>query len=302
MTDDIDKRLMMLLKQNARQSNRALAEQLKVSRVTIQGRIRKLIDNEVIRITVLFDPRRLGTPVGVIIGLDVTHRRLDEVMDMLSEKEPIARVSKSTGRFNILAVAMFASIDEVSDFVFNVLTKMDGIKHSETFVLLTIKQARNKETRETVDAIDQQLIRLLQRNGRHSTVALSRQLNVSPTTVQRRIRRLIDEGVIRIVASINQGKVGWFRPAAVGICVNPNCLAKVLHDLSRHPAVSFVSCTTGRYDIFASIESESREGLYELVEEQLAHMEDIKDYELFISEQVKYGPIWSGSGILSRFR
>ena len=70
----------------------------------------------------------------------------------------------------------------------------------------------------------------------------------------------------------------------------------------RHPAVSFVSCTTGRYDLLASIEAESKEGLYELVEEQLAHMEDIKDCELFISEEFRYGPIWSGCGILSSFR
>ena len=58
------------------------------------------------------------------------------------------------------------------------------------------------------DDIDRQLIRLLEKDARQSSEQLAKKLAVSSTTVRRRLRRLIQQGVLRIVAVVEPKKAG----------------------------------------------------------------------------------------------
>jgi Lrp/AsnC family transcriptional regulator for asnA, asnC and gidA len=54
-----------------------------------------------------------------------------------------------------------------------------------------------------IDSIDASIIELLQRDGRLSNTDIARELDVSEATVRGRIKRLIDDEVIQIVAVSN---------------------------------------------------------------------------------------------------
>ena len=58
------------------------------------------------------------------------------------------------------------------------------------------KNARKKE----LDKLDCRLIRLLQKDGRMSNIALAQELGVSEYTVRSRLKRLLDDETIKIVA------------------------------------------------------------------------------------------------------
>lgn len=61
---------------------------------------------------------------------------------------------------------------------------------------------------EQIDAIDMQLLDLLQHDASLSNVALAERVNVSPPTCLRRVKRLLDEGWIeRQVAVLNHDKL-----------------------------------------------------------------------------------------------
>ena len=138
--DSFDKKIIDLMGQNAQQSSEMLAKQLKVSSATVRRRIKKLVQNKVIRIVALADPSKVGAPLAAFIALDVDHNKLDTVMERLANRPEVKWVSSSTGRFDILALTRFSSTDELSDFMQAELANLEGVRNSETFICLKIRK------------------------------------------------------------------------------------------------------------------------------------------------------------------
>ncbi len=142
MNDDVDKHLVELLQKDARQSSGALAKKLAVSATTVRRRLRKLIKEGVLRVVAVVDPKKVGLPLITFITFDVAHDKVEAVMARLAKREDVIWVSSTTGRFDVLAVARFASTDELSDFLQKQLPSIEGIRDSETFICLSVKKGR----------------------------------------------------------------------------------------------------------------------------------------------------------------
>lgn len=140
--DALDERLIRLLQQDARRSSDVLAKQLDVSPATVRRRVRNLIRKGVIRISAIPDPEKVGLPLAAIIALNVDHEKLEKVMGNLTGRREVGWACTTTGRFDILAMARFHSTEELSRFVQNEMTKIDGVRDSETFVCLDTRAAR----------------------------------------------------------------------------------------------------------------------------------------------------------------
>ncbi len=140
--DTLDRKLIQLLQKDARQSSEVLAKQLKVSAATVRRRVRKLIQEEILHVVALVDPAKVGYPLCAFMAFDVAHDKLDDVLDALSAEPEVVWASTTTGRFDILALARFASTDELSDFVEKRVIKIDGVNNSETSICLRINKGR----------------------------------------------------------------------------------------------------------------------------------------------------------------
>ncbi len=138
----MDERLIKLLQKDARQSSEVIAKQLNVSPATIRRRIRKLIRSGTMRITAIADPVKIGLPLAAIIAFNVEHGKLDSIMRALVDRPEVEWVSTTTGRFDMLVLARFASTEELSRFVEKEMAELKGIKDSETFICLRIESAR----------------------------------------------------------------------------------------------------------------------------------------------------------------
>lgn len=111
---------------------------------------------------------------------------------------------------------------------------------------------------QKLDATDQGLLSMLRDNARTSVVDLAKRLGVSRATVQNRMRRLEDDGVIdgytvSIGAEIAKPAVR----ALMSIRVQSADEAKVIAKLRGNPNVSAVHHTTGRWDLIAEIQTDS---------------------------------------------
>ena len=142
MQDSIDERIVRLLGQDARQNSKALAKQLNLSAATVRRRLRKLIQSESLRIIGAVDPTRFGLPLAVVITLDVSNDKLESAIEVLANQPEIKWVSSTTGRFDIIALARFPSMDSLSDVLTRHLTQMEGVRSSETFVCLDVRKGR----------------------------------------------------------------------------------------------------------------------------------------------------------------
>lgn len=142
MIEPVDKPLVQLLGSDALQSSESLARKLSVSAATVRRRIRKLVKDGTLRVVAVVDPDRVGLPLAALLALDVPHERLQEVSDQLSSHSEVKWVSTMTGRFNIMALVRTSSTDELAQFMQNELTRLEGIRNSETLICLNVKKGR----------------------------------------------------------------------------------------------------------------------------------------------------------------
>ncbi len=142
IAESMDKQLLRLLGQDARQNSETLARQLKVSSATVRCKLRKLIQSGALHIVGVVDPARFGLPLTAIIALDVAHEKLKVAAEALANQPEITWISTTTGWFDIMARGRFASTDALSDFLTGQVALIDGVKDSETFICLDVKKGR----------------------------------------------------------------------------------------------------------------------------------------------------------------
>jgi len=95
-----------------------------------------------------------------------------------------------------------------------------------------------------VDVLDRQLIRALQVAPRAPFSALADVLDVSEQTAARRYRRLLADGVVRVIGLVDRyalGRTGWL----IRMQCRPDGAAALAAALARRPDVSYVTLTSG---------------------------------------------------------
>ena len=60
------------------------------------------------------------------------------------------------------------------------------------------------------------MVELLQLDGRLSIASLARDLGVTEVTARRKLKRLLDDGIIQVVATVDPFDVGYESPVIVG--------------------------------------------------------------------------------------
>jgi Lrp/AsnC family transcriptional regulator for asnA, asnC and gidA len=144
-----------------------------------------------------------------------------------------------------------------------------------------------------VDHVDRRIIGFLQKDGRMSNTAIARQLNVTETTVRKRIARLIDSGYISIVAVPTPMAVGMNLSAIIGISVNLTDLHAVSEALHGYPEVRYVGLSSGRYDIIVESFFVDQEHLLDFVSNQLGSLAGVTTVETsIILKVVKFSYEW----------
>lgn len=141
----------------------------------------------------------------------------------------------------------------------------------------------------TPDSTDERIVRILGQDARQNSEVLSKQLNLSSATIRRRLRRLINNGALRIIGVINPEQFGLELAAVIAIDVVNNKLKLAMEMLAKRSEVRWVTTTTGRYDIIAMARFPSTDALSGFLTKDLAELPGIKDSETFICLDFKKG-------------
>ncbi len=144
-----------------------------------------------------------------------------------------------------------------------------------------------------LDNLDRRLISLLQENGRRSNTEMARALDVTETTIRNRVTRLIDEGLINIVAVPTPRAVGLTLSAIIGISVALTHLSNASESLVTYPETRYVGFSTGRYDLIVEAFFNDQEHLLDFISNKLATLEGITDIETsLIMKVAKFSYEW----------
>jgi len=141
----------------------------------------------------------------------------------------------------------------------------------------------------TLDQTDQQLVHLLEKDATKSSAALAKMLSISPATVRRRIGRLIKDGVIRITATVDAGKVGFYLISLITLNVDPAKINVATGILRSKKNVRWVAVSSGRYNIVILARFSSTEELHLFIQDDLAKLDGLETSETFICLSIEKG-------------
>jgi DNA-binding Lrp family transcriptional regulator len=139
--DDLDRKLLALLRLNARESVAALAAQLKVSRGTVQNRIARLMGREgVIQgFTVKTRPEVEAQRVRAIMCIAIEGERSAAVVKALRGLPEVDKVHTTNGRWDLVAELDTANLADFSRTLDQIRT-VEGIASTETSILLATQK------------------------------------------------------------------------------------------------------------------------------------------------------------------
>jgi len=132
--DELDHRIIESLARDARVSNRQIAGELGVTEGTIRTRLRRLQDQRLIQFTVVTDFRMAGSPNLVMMGIHADPNRVPALAKKLSDIDAISCVVVLLGRYSLLAMGLFTSLEIVNELIQKRVRTLEGVRDVETLV------------------------------------------------------------------------------------------------------------------------------------------------------------------------
>jgi Lrp/AsnC family transcriptional regulator for asnA, asnC and gidA len=135
-----------------------------------------------------------------------------------------------------------------------------------------------------LDALNNEIVRLLTKHGRMSIGEMTKKLNVTAPTIRSRIKILEEKGLFRVSGLIDPDRHHEMITALVAISVRASEeMDRLLDKIAQLPNVAWAGVVTGRYDIMAQVICvKGKEELYRFTTETILKMGDIIRSETFI--------------------
>lgn len=255
--DATDLRIVAALQRDGRMPFAALADRMGTSIYTATERYRRLVDAGIMRVVPVANPLAFDNYRQVLVGLRVSGSR-DEVIARLKAMREVTYVVCALGDADVIAEAVAHSNAAMDRFLKRDLRELPGLERIQVFscgrlvlddhnvgvlgrllrvadgdadpagvsetVSVMGKREANVGADVPVTALDPRLaetFNALQEDGRASCQAVGERLGVTHTAIRARIRRMEEEGLMRIMATVSPMRLGGFRQAFVGLSVRP---------------------------------------------------------------------------------
>ncbi|MNY10304.1 Leucine-responsive regulatory protein [compost metagenome] len=136
LPDDLDRRLLALLREDGRASTAALAERLRVSRGTVQNRIDRLQRSGLlVGFTIKLRNELDNSGIRAITMIELRGGASDAVIAALRQIPEAVRVHTTNGRWDLVVEIHTETLGEF-DRVLRELRALKGVANSESNLLL----------------------------------------------------------------------------------------------------------------------------------------------------------------------
>jgi Lrp/AsnC family transcriptional regulator for asnA, asnC and gidA len=129
-----------------------------------------------------------------------------------------------------------------------------------------------------IDHLDEKIIEILSRDGRASNMEIAREIHLAEATVRRRVKRLIDSELIKIVAIPSPKQFSKFTTSVLGVSCNGAYIEEIATYLTNLSETSYVGFSTGKWDLVVEAFFMSREHMLNFLID-LNKKEGVKDIE-----------------------
>ena len=136
--DDVDRKIMRLLQEDARKSFNKIADSLGIAVGTAYNRVNSLEDKEILKgYTIILDSTKLGYGLTALILIEAEGRYLPEVEKELAQLDEVLCIYDITGDYDVAVVARFKNRTKLNNFIKSAL-KMPHVTRTVTNVVLNV--------------------------------------------------------------------------------------------------------------------------------------------------------------------
>jgi Lrp/AsnC family transcriptional regulator, regulator for asnA, asnC and gidA len=137
-----------------------------------------------------------------------------------------------------------------------------------------------------LDDVSKSIIEELQQDGRRSYAAIGKVVGLSEAAVRQRVQRLVDSGVMQVVAVTDPLELGFARQAMIGIRARGE-LEPIADAVAALDEVDYVVITAGSYDLLVEVVCESDEALLAVLSNKIRTIENVESTETFMYLQLR---------------
>ena len=157
---------------------------------------------------------------------------------------------------------------------------------SNNSAILLVFTTKTNETRDVskvavLDDVSKAIIEQLQQDGRRPYATIGKAVGLSEAAVRQRVSKLLETGVMQIVAVTDPLQVGFNREAMIGIEVDGDMEA-VADLLSLMDEISYIILTAGSFDIILEVVCEDDEALLEVINRKIRAIPGVRRTETFM--------------------
>jgi len=132
-----------------------------------------------------------------------------------------------------------------------------------------------------LDAVSKAIIEQLQQDGRRAYASIGKAIGLSEAAVRQRVQRLVDAGIMQIVAVTDPMQVGLGRQAMIGITVDGDS-RPVADGLAEMPEVDYVVLTAGSFDLLVEVVVEDDGHLLDVLSTRIRCLPGVRTTESFV--------------------
>jgi Lrp/AsnC family transcriptional regulator for asnA, asnC and gidA len=132
-----------------------------------------------------------------------------------------------------------------------------------------------------LDEVSKEIIAQLQQDGRRSYSAIGKVVGLSEAAVRQRVQKLIESGVMQIVAVTDPLELGFARQALIGIRMR-GPISEAADKIAALDEVDYVVITSGPYDLLVEAVCESDDALLALLSDKIRAIPEVETTETFM--------------------
>lgn len=131
------------------------------------------------------------------------------------------------------------------------------------------------------DDVNKAIIEQLQTDGRMAYSTIGKAVGLSEAAVRQRVQKLIDHGVVQIVAVTDPMQIGFARQAMIAISASGDVEA-IAEQLAKIDEVDYIVVTAGSVDLLVEVVVEDDDHLLRLVNGRIRTIEGVIRTESFL--------------------
>ncbi len=141
--------------------------------------------------------------------------------------------------------------------------------------------SRRRSGRPQLDDTSKAIIEQLQQDGRRPYATIGKAVGLSEAAVRQRVQKLIESGLVQIVAVTDPQQIGFARQLMIGINVDGD-VEEAAAVLAEIPELVYVVLTAGSFDILAEAVVTDDDHLLALINERIRKLPGVRRTETFM--------------------